>query len=388
MMWIGGLFVLLSLAWVIAHTSGYGAEARVSQRPPEHPSKRPSQNPSKHLSMEPPSGGPSLFGTNLEAIPSLINEEDDLELTIVTASPSADMPASSAPSKSAASSSALRADTPSIKVIYEDEAELEEVTLPHARILISANAGSDTGRHRPRNEDSLLVLPERSLFVVADGMGGYEGGEVASSLAVETIRRAFEKNIFEGNTAADSSIPRRGREMACAIQMANQAVLRRSKDETALRNMGTTVIAARFSPNKQRVYIGHVGDSRCYRLRGTTLRQLTTDHTLRELGMKGPSSKQLFQAVGIRPTITIDLVVDKPRPQDIYLLCSDGLSKMVSDDQVRDVLRAEPDLEAAVLSLIEKANEQGGRDNVTVILVKIIERGAAEQIAALSAGNS
>jgi protein phosphatase len=123
-------------------------------------------------------------------------------------------------------------------------------------------------------------------------------------------------------------------------------------------------------------------------LRGGTLRQLTTDHTLRELGMKGPSAKQLFQAVGIRPTITIDLVVDKPRPDDIYLLCSDGLSKMVSDDQVRDVLQGEPDLEASVLSLIDKANQQGGRDNVTVVLVKIVERGPAAQIASLTAGNN
>jgi len=315
----------------------------------------------------------------------LMTDEDDLELTIVTASPSADMP--SAPTSKRSSSSKMRAETPSVKVIYEDEAEQEEVTLPHARILISAHAGSDPGRHRPRNEDSLLVIPERSLFVVADGMGGYEGGEVASSLAVETMRRAFETNTFEGNATADSSIPRRGREMACAIQMANQAVLRCAKDSPHLRNMGTTVIAARFSPNKQRVYIGHVGDSRCYRMRGGTLRQLTTDHTLRELGMKGPSSKQLFQAVGIRPTITIDLVVDKPKPLDIYLLCSDGLSKMVSDDQVRGILLAEPDLEAAVYSLIEKANEHGGKDNVTVVLVKIVERGPAAQIASLIAEN-
>jgi PPM family protein phosphatase len=222
----------------------------------------------------------------------------------------------------------------------------------------------------------LLVLPERSIFAVADGMGGYEGGEVASSLAVDTLRSAFEKNQLEGQTASDVSIPRRGREMACAIQMANQAILRRAKDSATLRNMGTTIIAARFSPNKQRVYIGHVGDSRCYRLRGGTLRQLTTDHTLRELGMKGPTAKQLFQAVGIKPTITIDLVVDKPRAQDIYLLCSDGLSKMVPDDQVRAVLLGEPDLEAAVYTLIEMANEHGGKDNVTVVLVKIVERGS------------
>jgi protein phosphatase len=316
-----------------------------------------------------------LFGTNVEAIPSLVSEEDDLELTIITASPSADMPAS-AVAKSPTSADQIRAETPSVKVIYEDEAEIEEVTSPHARILISANAGSDTGRHRPRNEDSLLVLPERSIFAVADGMGGYEGGEVASSLCVETVRRAFENNTFEGQTASDTTIPRRGREMACAIQMANQAILRRAKDTAALRNMGTTIIAARFSPNKQRVYIGHVGDSRCYRLRGGVLRQLTTDHTLRELGMKGPTAKQLFQAVGIRPTITIDLVVDKPRPQDIYVLCSDGLSKMVRDDEVRAVLMGEPDLEAAVYTLIEMANEHGGKDNVTVILVKVVERGS------------
>jgi protein phosphatase len=220
----------------------------------------------------------------------------------------------------------------------------------------------------------MLVLPERSIFAVADGMGGYEGGEVASSLAGEKQRSAVEKHNFEGQTAADATIPRRGREMACAIQMANQAILRRAHDAPTLRNMGTTIIAARFSPNKQRVYIGHVGDSRCYRLRNGALRQLTTDHTLRELGMKGPTSKQLFQAVGIRPTITVDLVVDKPRPQDIYLLCSDGLSKMVPDEQVREILLLEPDLEAAVLTLIELANERGGKDNVTVILVKIVER--------------
>ena len=230
------------------------------------------------------------------------------------------------------------------------------------------------------SEDSFAA--SRAVALRRRRWDGRLRGEVAKLAAVGRYG-GRSKNVFEGNDVR-RLYSRRGREMACAIQMANQAVLRRSKDVAALRNMGTTVIAARFSPNKQRVYIGHVGDSRCYRLRGGLLRQLTTDHTLRELGMKGPSSKQLFQAVGIRPTVTIDLVVDKPRPEDIYLLCSDGLSKMVGDDQVRDVLLGEPDLEAAVYTLIDKANEQGGKDNVTVILVKIVERGSAAQLASFS----
>src|SRR4051812_31991674 len=191
MMWLGGLFILLSLAWVIARTSGYGLEMPPSYRPGPL-----SGAPVKITSTSPPGGGPSLFGTNLEAIPSLVSEDDDLELTINTASPSADMP--SAAKQPPGALEAPRADTPSVKVIYEDEAAIEEVTSPNARILISASAGSDTGRHRPRNEDSLLVLPERSIFAVADGMGGYEGGEIASSLCVETLRNAFEKNLFEG----------------------------------------------------------------------------------------------------------------------------------------------------------------------------------------------
>src|SRR5262249_7533208 len=154
--------------------------------PSNRSSTRTSHRPARTTSNNPPAGGSLLFGTNVEAIPSLVSEEDDLELTIITASPSADMP--SAAARHPSSADAIRADTPSVKVIYEDEAEIEEVTSPHARILISANAGSDTGRHRPRNEDSLLVLPERSIFAVADGMGGYEGGEIASSLCVDTLR--------------------------------------------------------------------------------------------------------------------------------------------------------------------------------------------------------
>jgi protein phosphatase len=140
-----------------------------------------------------------------------------------------------------------------------------------------------------------------------------------------------------------------------------------------LTEMGTTMVAARFSPNQRRVYVGHVGDSRCYRFRDSKLTQITTDHTMRHFGLEGPHANDLFRALGVEQNVTIDLVVDSPRPEDIYLLCSDGLPKMVSDDKIEDSLRQESDLEAAVYRLIEQANDAGGRDNVTVLLVRVRE---------------
>ena len=307
-------------------------------------------------------------------VPKLYEDGDEIEVevTLVTASPPSLAPPHHDTSIPPLSMPSER--PPRVEVLYEDEADVEETTYPFARILVAAEGQSDGGRIRRRNEDNFLVMPERSLFVVADGMGGYAGGDVASALAVEAIGYAFETNTFEGKTESEQDVPRRGRELACAVQMANQAILARATADKALEGMGTTVVAARFSPNKQRVYIGHVGDSRCYRVRGNSIKQLTTDHTFRGLGMDGPGSHHLYQAVGIRRRINIDIVVDKPRPSDIYLLCSDGLSKMARDEQIRDVIVAEPDLEAAVYGLIEVANDRGGKDNITVILVKVLEK--------------
>jgi protein phosphatase len=260
---------------------------------------------------------------------------------------------------------------------YEDKADIDETDFPMTRILVSAQGQSDGGRVRRRNEDSFLVLQERSLFLVADGMGGYRGGDIASALAVETVASAFETETFLGKTESAESLPRRGREMACAIQMANQAVLERGAREASLADMGTTIVAARFSPNRQRVYIGHVGDSRCYRLRGNALKQMTTDHTFLGLGLKGKGEEHLYQAIGIGRRITIDIAVDRPRPGDRYLLCTDGLNKMATSDEIRDILLEEADLERAVYALIALANAKGGKDNVTVIVVKVLERRAS-----------
>ncbi len=261
-----------------------------------------------------------------------------------------------------------------VVLAYEDEAEEEEITSPLARILVSAKGDSDRGRTRPANDDSLLIMPECSLFAVADGMGGYAGGQVASSLAVETLRQAFERKSFVGELRADKPLPRRGQELASSILQANWAVCNARQTTPALSKMGTTLVAARFSPNKQRVYIGHVGDSRCYRFRAGALRQLTTDQTMRLIGLQGPRANDLLQAIGVTTDLAIDLIVDKPLPDDVYLLCSDGLPKMATDQEIQAILLGERDLEAAVYGLIELANDRGGKDNVTVVLIKVIER--------------
>ncbi|HEY4104586.1 MAG TPA: protein phosphatase 2C domain-containing protein [Polyangiaceae bacterium] len=267
---------------------------------------------------------------------------------------------------------------PQVFLLCQDDVEPDEATFPYARILVSARGDSDAGKKRPGNEDSFLLLPEHSLFAVADGMGGYHGGKTASSLAVDTLRTAFDQTAFDDEFLSDAPIPRRGRELATALVKANRAVFSAAQATPELNEMGTTLVAARFSPDKRRVYVGHVGDSRCYRLRGSTLTQITTDHTMRHLGMDGPHANDLFRAVGIDPNVIIDLVVDMPQPEDIYLLCSDGLSKMVSDEQIGEALRGEADLEAAVYRLIELANDAGGRDNITVILVRVREQLALE----------
>lgn len=302
--------------------------------------------------------------TILHAIPVF---EDGSELTIETASVSIE--------------GETEADRVSrIELSYEEDAEAEEVTSASARILLYAAGDSDQGRVRKRNEDSLLVMPERSLFAVADGMGGHRGGAIASSLAIDALQDAFDREAFEGRVQANGNVPRRARELAAAVHMTNECVRSMAFADRELSDMGTTLVAARFSPNKQRLYVGHVGDSRCYRLRQGKLRQLTTDHTMASLGVKGPSANHLYQAIGVSPGLAIDLIVDKPQDDDIYMLCSDGLSKMVSDDELRDVLLEQEDLETALYTLIEAANDRGGKDNVTVIIVKVLARASKQAL--------
>ena len=261
-----------------------------------------------------------------------------------------------------------------VVVAYEEAADEEEATSPQARILVTASGDTDQGQRRSANDDSLLVMQDHCLFAVADGMGGYAGGAVASALAVEAMKRAFEDESFVAELRSATPVPRRGGELVSSMMQAHQAVFDAARANPKHSQMGTTLVAARFSPNKQRVYIGHVGDSRCYRFRRGSLRQLTTDQTMSKVGMVGPHADDLLQAIGVSKDLFVDLIVDKPESGDIYLLCSDGLNKMVGDRRIQQVLANQRDLEAAVYGLIEMANDAGGRDNVTVILIKVLDR--------------
>jgi PPM family protein phosphatase len=260
---------------------------------------------------------------------------------------------------------------PPVKVLLADEdAATDEPPQASPLFLVSATAQTDKGLRRKRNEDSIGVLEARNLFIVADGMGGYAGGDLASKLAVETMMAAFENGSFEG--PVHKNVPREASDLARAIQMANATIEEMAKAKPDLRGMGTTICSAAFSPKKRRMYLGHVGDSRCYRLRGGVFKVLTADHTMAEMGVKGPEAQQLSRAVGIWPTVMIDIVMAVPETGDVYLLCSDGLTKMLTDDIIGNVLRNEEDPKVAVDRLIFFANSRGGKDNITVVLIRVV----------------
>ncbi len=252
--------------------------------------------------------------------------------------------------------------------------EREDPTGPVPLIVLSAVGRSDPGRRRPHNEDAVVVSDEHGLYAVADGMGGYAAGEVASQLAVDTLAHAFTTGEFGG--APIEGLPRRGDELVRAIQTANAAILAQARANEAQAGMGTTVVAARFSSHRQRVYIAHVGDSRAYRLRRDELTQLTADHTLGAAGMTGPSASKLSRAVGVFDEVEVDLQIDEPLAGDVYLLCSDGLSKMVPAAEIQRIVCEERQLSALADRLIAEANARGGRDNVSVIVVRVDAPGA------------
>ncbi len=248
-----------------------------------------------------------------------------------------------------------------------------------------AAGASDVGLQREHNEDSYVVLKEYDLFVVADGMGGHRAGDVASKLATETISEFFKSTANDDVTWPfhfDTNLSEEENRLLTGIRVANRQIFERSTRSREYHGMGTTVVGAMFSPRKGRMYIGHVGDSRCYRVRAGHIQLLTRDHSLINdylLAMPDLTEEQrselpknvITRALGMQDQVVVDLQHDEPTPGDVYILCSDGLSGMVQDEEIEKIIVSNPDIRDACAKLISRANEHGGEDNVTAVLIKI-----------------
>jgi protein phosphatase len=241
---------------------------------------------------------------------------------------------------------------------------------------LRVGASTDVGMVRTENQDAYGRFspngsngPEEQLFVLADGMGGHVDGREASHLAVEEVNRAF----FE---SSGSPV---GRRLLKALEAANELIVQRSKDRSGIEKMGTTCTA--LVVREDEAHIAHVGDSRAYRITGDNTLQLTRDHTIvEEMRRQGlltasealthPRRHALTRALGIEPVLQVDLLDPLPlRRGEWYLLCSDGLSR-ISEDEIRQVVTKQPPQEACD-ELVQMANERGGHDNVTVLLVEV-----------------
>ena len=229
---------------------------------------------------------------------------------------------------------------------------------------------TDTGRRRLRNEDAFVCEPP--LFAVADGMGGARAGEIAARLTAAALEEVgVETKGEQGVTAM--------------IVEANRRVWERALADPATAGMGTTVTAALVDTDSGTVAIGHVGDSRAYRMRGGSLEQLTTDHSLvAELVSSGvltpeeaerhPQRSAITRALGTEPTVEVEVLTIAGEPGDLYLLCSDGLPTMLADGAIAATLEAaEGDPAVAAEALVVAANQQGGEDNITVVLFELAE---------------
>jgi protein phosphatase len=231
--------------------------------------------------------------------------------------------------------------------------------------VVEHAALSDVGREREGNEDSFLERPP--LFVVADGMGGAEAGEVASEATVEEFERA----------AAASELPAG---LEATVQAANARIHAMAVEDPSRAGMGCTCTAAWAAAGE--LTIAHVGDSRLYRLRGDGFEQLTDDHSLVgglvRLGQLTPQEAEqhpqrsvILRAVGVEPTVEVDVLRHELEAGDLYLVCSDGLTSMVRDEVIHETLRLLPTLGETATMLVELANASGGRDNITVVLFRI-----------------
>jgi protein phosphatase len=239
-------------------------------------------------------------------------------------------------------------------------------------------AKSDPGRARDNNEDAAAFDESVRLGVLADGMGGYNAGEIASGMATAFIKSELSRWLAEAGRSATIREIRRAMEIC--VDNANLSIFNAANSNPHYAGMGTTLVVAVFQDN--RLLLGHIGDSRCYRYRGGELVQITKDHSLLQeqidAGLLTPaqaalsSNKNLVtRALGVEDGVTLELNEHHVEAGDLYLMCSDGLSDMVDDATIAGLLQGEETMEHRSELLVSAANENGGRDNITVMLVQV-----------------
>ncbi len=239
-------------------------------------------------------------------------------------------------------------------------------------------SATDTGRARSNNEDSVALDEVSALVVLADGMGGYNAGEVASGMATTFIKTELGRWLSEASQNASDTDVRRA--MDICVDNANRAIFNAANSNPQYAGMGTTLVVGVFRDS--RLLMGHVGDSRAYRLRGARLTQITHDHSLLQeqidAGLITPeqaafsANKNLVtRAVGVEDTVLLETHLHDVLPGDTYLLCSDGLSDMLDDETISQVLMGGEALAEVAAALVDAANDAGGKDNISVVLARV-----------------
>ena len=251
---------------------------------------------------------------------------------------------------------------------------------------IEAAGLTHVGMKRTHNEDSLGLLPDHQLFLVADGMGGHASGEVASRMCVETIASFFKMTARDENATwpykEEKNLRYDENRLVAGIKWSNRRIYEAQFQNAKYKGMGTTVVTAFFTTNG--AYLGHVGDSRGYTVRDQKIEQITEDHSLLNDYIKAnkltpeeiehfPHKNVIVRELGMKDLVQVDVNRLDPKVGDKYLLCSDGVIGMISDDEMQDIINTEPDLDVACQKLIDAANAAGGTDNSTVSLIHLVD---------------
>jgi protein phosphatase len=257
--------------------------------------------------------------------------------------------------------------------------------------LIAAGR-TNVGMKRTHNEDNHVLVPDENLYVVADGMGGHACGEVASEIAVESVAEFFRLTSKDDEQTwpfkEERGLKYEENRLVTSIKLANRRIFETALADARKRGMGTTIVGALFTSTG--AYVGHCGDSRAYRFRNGEIEQLTEDHSLLNDYLKAhkltqeeidnfPHKNVIVRALGMKESVQVDIARLEPAPNDIYMLCSDGLSGMCTDPEMNDMINAfvnDPakanDVEGMCDVLIARANENGGNDNVTCTCIKVV----------------